>query len=248
MQTITFSAIKGGVGKSSLAILAANFLAASGARVLVIDADPQNSATFYYKPDNRDMPENLANIMTGDSILNNIAPTSKGINLIPSSLELINRRNDDINILTVALAEVRKLYDYCIIDTAPNFDNVVINCLMVSDIIVTPVQFSNFDYKSAIFYNNLLKNLRIDDKWKVLFNRFKAVKTGNSLAAQYLSIYNETFTHHILKSRIPESTVIKQYFDTASRISKAKSKLKAYEAICETVCEITGQAATAGAF
>lgn len=248
MQTITFSAIKGGVGKSSLAILTANFLAASNKKVLVIDADPQNSATFYYQPDSRDMKENLANVLKGENILDNIIPTSKDVNLLPSSLELINRRNDDVGILSLAITEVRKLYDYCIIDTAPNFDNVVINCLLAADVIVTPVQFSNFDLKSAVFYNNLLKGLFIDDKWRVLFNKFKPVKTGNSLSAQYLSMYNDKFKEHILKSRIPEIAVIKQYFDTASRISKAKSKLKAYDAISLMAREITGKALMAEAF
>lgn len=36
MKTVTFSAIKGGVGKSSMAILAANILAAANKKVLCI--------------------------------------------------------------------------------------------------------------------------------------------------------------------------------------------------------------------
>ena len=48
MKTIAFSSIKGGTGKSSLAILISNMLGQQDYRVLVIDMDVQNSATFYY--------------------------------------------------------------------------------------------------------------------------------------------------------------------------------------------------------
>ncbi len=47
-MVITFSSMKGGVGKSSDAILFANNLAARGYKVLFIDMDTNNSATIYY--------------------------------------------------------------------------------------------------------------------------------------------------------------------------------------------------------
>jgi hypothetical protein len=43
-----FSANKGGAGKTRQAILTANCLGAAGKKVLVIDMDFNNSATFYY--------------------------------------------------------------------------------------------------------------------------------------------------------------------------------------------------------
>ena len=48
MKVVTYSSIKGGVGKSSIAAMTANCLAASGKKVLVIDMDVNNSMSFYY--------------------------------------------------------------------------------------------------------------------------------------------------------------------------------------------------------
>lgn len=239
MKTITFSFIKGGVGKSSIAMLMANYIAKLMG-TLIVDADPQHSTTFFYLPDRADTPQNLSNVLKGKSVLENIVSTSMNVNILPSSLELINYRNMELGFFGDTLAEASEFYKYCIIDTAPNLDNVTINCLLASDIIVTPVQFSNFDYKSALFYRNLLTQLGLIDKWRILFNKFKPVKSGGSIAAEYLALYNDTFGGHILKSRIPESAIIKQYFDTGSLITKAKSKQKIFNAFTELAKELTG--------
>ena len=47
-MVVSFSSIKGGTGKTSLCIHVANYCAAAGYRVLVIDFDVQNSLSFYY--------------------------------------------------------------------------------------------------------------------------------------------------------------------------------------------------------
>jgi cellulose biosynthesis protein BcsQ len=49
LRVITVSANKGGVGKTRMVILAANCLGAAGKRVLVMDMDFNNSASFYYR-------------------------------------------------------------------------------------------------------------------------------------------------------------------------------------------------------
>ena len=47
-MVVSFSSIKGGTGKTSICIHVANYCAAAGYRVLVIDFDIQNSLSFYY--------------------------------------------------------------------------------------------------------------------------------------------------------------------------------------------------------
>ncbi|MDE5580124.1 MAG: ParA family protein [Treponemataceae bacterium] len=50
IMVITFPGMKGGVGKSTDAILLANNLAARGFKVLFFDMDTNNSSTIYYTP------------------------------------------------------------------------------------------------------------------------------------------------------------------------------------------------------
>ncbi len=246
MITITFSAIKGGVGKSSIAILLANILNKSGLKVLCIDADPQNSMSFYYLPDSRDITASLANILNNFSdIKENIVTTDIGIDLIPSSLDLINCRNVDTDILSKQLMKVKKIYDYCIIDTAPTFDNIVHNCILSADKIISPVQFSNFDYKSSLFYKNLMCELGLEFKWHILINKCKTFRTGTSITAQFFDIYNSSFSN-ILKNRIPDTSLIKHYFDTGANITK--SKVKIYDALIDLTSEIVENKVEVGAF
>ncbi len=47
-MVVSFSSVKGGTGKTSLCIHVANYCAAAGYKVLVIDFDIQNSLSFYY--------------------------------------------------------------------------------------------------------------------------------------------------------------------------------------------------------
>jgi cellulose biosynthesis protein BcsQ len=47
-KIVAFVSTKGGVGKSSSTILAANYLAAMNKSVLVLDTDYSNSTTLYY--------------------------------------------------------------------------------------------------------------------------------------------------------------------------------------------------------
>ena len=51
MRVVTFSSLKGGVGKSSLTIQTANCLGAADFKVLVIDMDLNNSVSSYYLDD-----------------------------------------------------------------------------------------------------------------------------------------------------------------------------------------------------
>ncbi len=251
MRTITFSAIKGGVGKSSLAILTANALAANGKSVLIIDADPQNSTTSYYFPE---LPKeianrNLANVLAGELLLDNRVSTSKHekIDLIPSSLDLLMQRNCDTSELKAKLASgaagfIR--YDYCIIDTAPTLDNVVISCLSAADIIITPITLTSFDLKSAAFFKQQLEHLDLLDNWALLINKYRPVKSAGSIAASILKLLDSDYFANqygqpaLLNAKIPESAAVKAYVETNTTISRAKDKVSVYDAMASFLGEI----------
>jgi chromosome partitioning protein len=238
MTTITFSAIKGGVGKSSLAILTANALAANGAKVLIIDADPQNSTTSYYFPEELEADCNLANILTGEPTIANIVSTSK-VDIIPSSLELLRQRDCDTLALKAALQELE--YDFCIIDTAPTLDNVVVSSLEAADVIVTPVVLTGFDFKSAVFFKKQLEYLDMLDKWALLINRYKPVKSVGSAASSILNLFSSDYFEGTLKTKVPESAAFKAYVETNTTMSRAKDKAAGYEAVVGFIYELTGE-------
>ncbi len=241
MKTFTFASYKGGVGKSSLSLLTTIYLASAGKRVLHIDADPQNSSTFCFYPCDFESNASLANVLIGKSIGDNIVQARENIDLIPSSVDIIALTSGNINtdMLENQLNTVKQNYDYCIIDTgSATINNVIANCIFASDLVITPVVMGGFDFNAAIGYYNTFHEFGVLDKWRVVYNKSKKL---DRLTAQFKGYYDNMFKNSIIKAKIPESSLIKQYFEVDMKITQAKSKVHILEAVQMFVSEITGE-------
>ena len=236
MKTICFSSIKGGTGKSSLCILTANYAASAGYRVLVADLDIQNSATSYYldSPEEADR-RNIAAVFHTERIPENIIPSNyAGIDLLASSLDLVKFRAIGDRTLKRILTASALAYDFLFIDTAPTYDNIVLNALNASDLIITPVAFSQFDYKGALFYEAQLK--RETDKlsaWRILFNFHRPARTENpdALRNQYEALFRGSFGDIIAPVTIPDTALIRRAIDTGESITASQAKAPLHAAI-----------------
>lgn len=236
MKVICFSSIKGGTGKSSLCILVANYAAVAGYRILVADLDIQNSATSYYldSPDEADQ-KNIASVFhierLAENILHSVYP---GIDFLASSLDLVKFRAIGDRTLRRILASSNLPYDFLFLDTAPTFDNLVLNALNAADLIITPVAHSQFDFKGTLFYEAQLR--RETDKlpaWRIFFNFHRPARTDNpdALRNQYEALLRGSFGGIIAPVAIPDTTIIRRSIDTGERITPAQSKTPLYAAI-----------------
>ncbi|MBE3561233.1 MAG: ParA family protein [Ktedonobacteraceae bacterium] len=157
---ITIINFKGGVGKTTTAIELSTSLARHyGRRSLLIDLDPQASATFYVMEQERwkqwkdvkgttydlfqqrDGGFPVRNAIVHDVIEGPAAVP--GFDLLPSNPELVDvdlSLTDFVshNILQRYLDEIRQDYDYVICDCPPNFNPVTRNSLWASDAYVVP--------------------------------------------------------------------------------------------------------------
>ena len=123
IMVITFSSMKGGVGKSTDAILLANNLAARGFKVLFFDMDTNNSSTIYYtlgmadEFPTRNVAEALTHRTTEGYTVKSRIPN---VDIVPSSLRLFDIRSIDYHALKKTLPDGR--YDFVVIDTAPAYN------------------------------------------------------------------------------------------------------------------------------
>ncbi len=246
-MVVTFSSLKGGTGKSSAAIIVSMALKAAGKRVLTIDMDINNSMSFYFLEDgNESERKNIAYALQGESLLDFTIHTSKGVDIIPSSLRLVDLRAMSTNILKRLIPSLENSYDLVIIDTAPTYDNIVLNAVNASDYVITPINYSQFDFNSSIFLGQKLR-METDhfDKWYLFFNGHEIRYDGNpeSLQNQYRTLFtqNEIFGSKILPVELPFTRSVRKFIDTGEIIRNAGQTAKLHRAICDLCSIITGE-------
>lgn len=149
MQIISVSNQKGGVGKTTTATNLASGLSSSGKRVLLIDLDPQASAT---KLANIEFDLTMHDALSKDERLSEIAiKADEGYDFIPASLELTNTEiflNSEIageRILGMKLNEVSDEYDYVVLDTPPNLGLLSLSALVAANLVLIPVKPARLD-------------------------------------------------------------------------------------------------------
>jgi len=204
MKTVSVISLKGGCGKSSLVLLLAALYADRGKRVLVIDGDPQNSTTAFLAGDG--LTGNLARAIMDEDITANITPIRPGLDLVGSSLGLLNIRTVNPRVLSRILPKVADRYDLTLIDCAPTLDAVVLNAAHAADLILTPSRACGFDLKTAVFLRDQLA-AEGAGPWFVVPNFYREPR-GDGLAAQLDAAYRDTLGAALLPIRIPHTVDI----------------------------------------
>ena len=158
-KVISVANQKGGVGKSTSVYCIGAGLVMNGRKVLLLDVDPQGDLTKMLgqrKP--HDMPLTLANVMN-DIVAGidtdghpEILHHAEGFDFVPANRSLSSVEVGLVNVMsreTVLrqyLDEVKKDYDYVLLDCRPSLGMLVINALSASDYVLIPVQA---DYLAA---------------------------------------------------------------------------------------------------
>lgn len=152
---ISFANQKGGVGKSTLCLQMAFYLAEQNKKVLVIDFDPQGNTSSRLAPKKEDGTPHFygtATVSLFDEQCNNIQPLPcpTGIDLIYSSVNDVALSELESIDLQEALrprehlAAILPNYDFVIIDCPPSLGRKLVAALAVSTHVVCPVQLSGF--------------------------------------------------------------------------------------------------------
>jgi chromosome partitioning protein len=163
--------LKGGVGKTTVTLALADILAYEYKyKVLVIDLDPQTNVTVslinqdeWQERDKTgktlkqlfyDALHNTSEFNIKDAIVKNVSNVSggiKGLDLLPSSLGLIEIQDQlamvatasmfsqkPTEILKQAVADSLQEYDFVLVDCPPNLGTVTLNGIFISDYYLIP--------------------------------------------------------------------------------------------------------------
>ena len=145
---ISVSNQKGGVGKTTSAVSLASEMAKMGRSVLLIDLDPQASASSGLGVKLQSEGEDLYDVFFGNisiskiikqCLVNNLDVVPGSKDLVSLELEIGKTQGREL-ILQTELSLLKKQYDYIYIDCPPSSGLLTLNALGASDYILIPLQ------------------------------------------------------------------------------------------------------------
>src|SRR5581483_5257214 len=149
-RIITIANQKGGVGKTTTAVNLAACLALHGARVLVVDLDPQGNASTALDVDHRSGTPSVYSVLVDDQPLAGIVhevTAIPGLYCAPATIDLAGA---EIELVPLVAREARlgralagydtSQFDYILIDCPPSLGLLTVNALVAAREVLIPIQ------------------------------------------------------------------------------------------------------------
>ena len=147
-KVIAIANQKGGVGKTTTAVNLSSCLAYKGKKVLIIDIDPQGNTTSGLGIEKKSLSKSIYDVLINDnSIEETLVNTAiENLKLCPSNIQLAGAEVELVPIMSretrmkMALAEIKKEFDFVLIDCPPSLGFLTLNSLTAADTIFVPIQ------------------------------------------------------------------------------------------------------------
>ena len=152
-RVIALTNQKGGVGKTTTAVNFASVLARHGARVLLIDLDPQGNASTALGVDHHVEVPGSYEVLVGEKPLADVVVQSTDsaqlfcvpatINLAGAEIELVTEDKREYRLRTALEAYQKSAstsFDYVFIDCPPSLGILTINALVAASEVLVPIQ------------------------------------------------------------------------------------------------------------
>jgi len=227
-RVLTVSNQKGGVGKTTTTVNLAAALARSGARVLVIDLDPQGNASTALGVEHRAETPSVYDVIVGEGDVADVVqktPEFEALYCIPATIHLAGA---EIELVSLVAREQRlrraldtyleqteaagERFDYVFIDCPPSLGLLTINAFVAASEVLIPIQC---EYYALEGLSQLLRNIQLIEKHlnpalKVSSILLTMYDGRTNLAQQVVADVREHFPAEALQTLIPRSVRISE--------------------------------------
>ena len=206
---------KGGVGKTTTAINLASCLAEKGKKVLAIDMDSQGNMSSGFGIDKDNLEYSIYETLIGECNLGQsmIVDVFPNLNVVPSSKNLAGAEvefieiKDPQTVLKKLVRNIRKKFDFIIIDCPPALGMLTINAMTAADTVIVPIQcefyalegLSQLLHTINMIKQKLNKNLEIEG---VVFTMYDS---RNNLSQDVVENVRENLDEIIYKTVVPRN-------------------------------------------
>lgn len=220
-RTMVVANQKGGVGKTTTTVNLAASLALHGARVLVIDLDPQGNASTALGIDHHAEVPSIYDVLVEEKPLSDVVQPVldvEGLFCAPATIDLAGAEIELVSLvaresrLKRAIASYEQPLDYILIDCPPSLGLLTVNAMVAGVEVVIPIQC---EYYALEGLGQLLRNV---DLVRGHLNPHLHVSTilltmydgRTRLASQVADEVRGHFGNEVLRTNIPRSVRISE--------------------------------------
>jgi chromosome partitioning protein len=224
-RVFTVANQKGGVGKTTTTVNLAAALARAGARVLVIDLDPQGNASTALGVEHRSDTISVYDVIINDQPISDViqaSPEFEGLYCVPATIHLAGAEIELVSLvareqrlrtaLDKFLDESEQPFHFVFIDCPPSLGLLTINAFVAAKEVLIPIQC---EYYALEGLSQLLSNIELIEKHlnptlKVSTILLTMYDGRTNLANQVAQEVREHFPKETLNALIPRSVRISE--------------------------------------
>jgi len=224
-RVFTVANQKGGVGKTTTTVNLAASLARAGARVLVIDLDPQGNASTALGVEHRSETVSVYDVIINDEPMAGVvqkSPEFEGLYCVPATIHLAGAEIELVSLvareqrlrtaLELFLAQSPEPFHYVFIDCPPSLGLLTINAFVAAGEVLIPIQCEYYALEglSQLLSNIQLIERHLNPRLTVSTILLTMYDSRTNLANQVVDDVREHFPDKVLTTVIPRSVRISE--------------------------------------
>ena len=224
-RVFTVANQKGGVGKTTSTVNLAAALARAGARVLVIDLDPQGNASTALGVEHRSETPSVYDVIINDDPISAViqkSPEFEGLYCVPATIHLAGAEIELVSLVAreqrlrtaveLFLTETPEPFHYVFIDCPPSLGLLTINAFVAAQEVLIPIQCEYYALEglSQLLANIQLIERHLNPRLSVSTILLTMYDSRTNLANQVAQDVRDHFPEQVLQTVIPRSVRISE--------------------------------------
>jgi chromosome partitioning protein len=261
-RVFTVANQKGGVGKTTTTVNLAAGLARSGARVLVIDLDPQGNASTALGVEHRAETVSVYDVIINDEPMAGVvqkSPEFDGLYCVPATIHLAGAEIELVSLvareqrlrtaLEQFLAQTEEQFHYVFIDCPPSLGLLTINAFVAAQEVLIPIQCEYYALEglSQLLSNIQLIERHLNPRLSVSTILLTMYDSRTNLANQVVDDVRSHFPDKVLATVIPRSVRISEAPSYGQSVISYDSTSPGSISYLEAAAEIARRGAPSGA-